>query len=51
MNDPMVEVCIDIIFRNKIGIPTILGFRSPVSMKKTEMCYLYRRTRRVPVGR
>ena len=43
----MTQVYTNIIFRNKIGIPTILGQRNPRHSENVwaEMCYLCRRTR------
>ena len=46
MNIPMSQVCENVIVRNKIGIPTILGQGARHSeLVLAEMCYLYRGTR------
>ena len=51
MKNPMPRAYKKVIFRNEIGIPTILGYKESRHSEHilAEMCYLYRRTRRTGV--
>ena len=50
MNNPCARVYENIIFRAKIGIPTISGSMNLVIHNLAEMCYLDRRTRLLTVS-